>query len=275
MVVFVRNSRMLRIVGISDISQVRVNASKNYIRSSDHLWVVAPIGRCVSDTTLDSILFEFGERFAGRLAIICTRIDETMRLSTFVQEYQDAAEEVEQIDKVYKTARESFSKAKALARSARKPSTIATRTREVEVCRQRYETGLNDRLHFMVRTRNDEVAKRLYQEKSEYLQDGKTGRIFFASNQHYMWLKGFKDSGSDAMGQLSAEMTGILDLRRYALSIPAQDMWSTFMAHIRHTSVAFMKSLTIWAARTSVDSGDELTSIKKKSSKASIKKRAV
>ena len=64
-------------------------------------------------------------------------------------------------------------------------------------------------------------------------------------------------------------MTGVPALRRYALSIPAQSMWLALMNHIQHTSIAFMKSLAIWAARTSADHGDALQKIKEKSTQVS------
>jgi hypothetical protein len=264
---------MLIVVGLSDINRVRVNASKNYIRSSDHMWIVAPVGRCTSDTTVNSTLFEFGERFAGRLAIVCTKIDDRMRYSTFIQEYPSAAERMEQIERAYKQAKGNYAEAKARARGVTKQSTIEERNAEVERCRQKYEKLVNCRLGFMVRTRNRTIEKQLYQGKSEYLQQGEKGDVFFVSNEHYSWLKGFKGPANDSLEQLCAEATGIPALRKHALSIPARDMWSTFMTHIRHTSVGFIKSLTIWAARTRADSGDKLSGIKEKSMKASTKYR--
>lgn len=260
---------LLNIVGLSDINRVRVNASKNYIRSSDHLWIVAPVGRCVSDTTVNCILFEFGERFAGRLAIVCTKIDDRMRYSQFIQEYPSAAKEMENIEGAYKQAKTNFSEAKARARGVTRQSTIRERNAEVERCRQIYDKALNFRLQFMTQTRNETVEKQLYRDKPEYLEQGEKGRVYFVSNEHYSWLKGCKEAVNDTLEQLSAEMTGVPALRNHALSIPAQDMWLTFMAHIRHTSVAFVKSLTIWAARTRADSGDKLMSIKEKSMEAS------
>jgi hypothetical protein len=260
---------VLTILGLSDINRVRVNASKNYIRSSDHMWVVACFGRCVSNTTVDSILFEFGERFAGRLAIVCTNIDDRMRYSMFVQEYPDAAAEMEKVEKSYKQAKANYSEAKARARGVTKQSTIEERNGHVEKCRRRYEMLVNYRLGFMVRVRNAAIKAQLYQDKSEYLQGGEKGKVFFVSNEHYAWLKGFKDPGNDSFEQLNAHSTGIPILRKYALFIPAREMWSTSMTHIRYSSVAFIKSLSIWAARTKSDSGDKLLDIKEKNTKVS------
>lgn len=237
---------MLIISGLTDISRVRVKASKNYVRSSDHLWIVVPVMRCVSDTGVNSILDEFGERFKGRLAMICTKIDDNMKSSSFKVQYTHAIQDLDKVEKALKKAQAS-----------------GRRLDEVKF--------KNLRLKFMVYTRNRAVAKEIYDNQSEYFEPGEKGLVFFVSNEHYTWLKGYRESDSEQVpAQLSAGMTGIPALRRYALEIPAQDMWSTLMTHIQHTSTAFMKSLAIWAARTSADHGNELQKIKEKSTKASV-----
>ncbi|KAG9638433.1 hypothetical protein KCU95_g8610, partial [Aureobasidium melanogenum] len=231
--------------GLSDISRVRVKASKSYILSSDHLWIVAPIARCVSDTVVDSVLCEFGERFKGCLAIVGTKVDDPMTSTLFKHRYRKAAKRLDKIEK-------------SLAEA------------EANGCQEEVERLTNVRLRFMVRTRNHEIAKDIYESKSEYFEKSEYGPVFFVSNERYMWLKGYKESGiKEAATQFSAELTGIPALREYALSIPVQEMWLTFMTYIQHTIVTFMKSLAIWAARTSADQGKKLRSIKERSMKAS------
>jgi len=236
---------MLTTLGLTDISRVRVKASKNYMRSSDHLWIVVPITRCVSDSGVDSILCEFGDRFKGRLAMICTKIDDSMRSDSFKDQYPHATKRLDKIDKHLKEA-------------------------QMEGSRREERDLANYRLKFMVNERSQDIANEIYQKKSEYFEEGDNGPVFFVSNEHYMWLKGYRDSGTGQdLAQLDAAMTGIPDLRGYALAIPAQDMWLTFMAHIQYNSTAFLKSTAIWAARINADHGSELNRIKKKSTKAS------
>ena len=236
---------MLTILGLTDINRVRVKASKNYMRSSDHLWIVVPVMRCVSDTGVDSVLYEFGERFKGRLAMICTKIDDSMRSGSFKDQYPHRAKRLDKIERALKEAQ-----------------MLGNGPDE--------ENFANARLKFMVNVRNYEVAKEIYEKKSEYFEKSENGPVFFGSNEHYIWLKGYKESStSQDMAQLDAATTGIPALRKYALSIPSQDMWLTFMAHIQHTSMAFQKSIAIWAARTSADHGAELKRIKQKSRKGS------
>jgi hypothetical protein len=236
---------MLMALGLSDISRVRVKASMNYMRSSDYLWIVVPVMRCISDTGVDSILYEFGERFKGRLAMICTKIDDSMRSGSFKDQYPHAARKLDRIEKCLREA-------------------------QMNGNRPDEENFANLRLKFMVHTRSQEIAKEIYEKKSDYFNKGGEDPVFFVSNEHYTWLKGYRESGTEqVLPQLDAAMTGIPALRRYALSIPARDLWLTLMAHIQHTSIACMKSIAIWAARTSVDHGAELRKIKQKSAKAS------
>lgn len=242
---------ILTTLGLTDISRVRARASKNYMRSSDHLWIVVPIMRCVSDSGVDSVLHEFGDRFAGRLAMICTKIDDGMKSCSFKVQYPDEAKKMDAIDKRLEEAQLNGNASDE-------------------------EKLTNLRLKYMVRTRNRDIAKRIYDKRSEHFEKGENGPIFFVSNEHYHWLKGYKRSGTGHnLEQLDPAMTGIPALRRYALSIPAQEVWSVFTTHIQHTSIAFMKSLAIWAARTSADRGDELKRIREKSTMASINAMSV
>ncbi|KAG9698657.1 hypothetical protein KCU95_g2420, partial [Aureobasidium melanogenum] len=273
---FLQNLIIVDMPGISDISRVRVRASRNYLRNCDALWIVAPVQRCVSDTGVDSILFEYGERFAGRLILICTKIDDRMSCETFKDEYPQAAKPMEKCETAFKEAKTNYSKAKAQLNRVTKEITIEERNAEVERCREKYQKIADVRLKFMVSKRNQKVTQQIYEKKSEYFTKCDNGPVFFVSNEHYMWLKGFKDSGmEDVSAQLSAEMTGIPALRAYALSIPAKDMWSTLMAHIQHTGVTSMTSLAIWAARTGADNGDSLERIRENSTKETIKNEAL
>jgi hypothetical protein len=215
----------------------------NYIRSSDYLWIVVPIMRCVSDTGVDSVLYEFGERFKGRLAMICTRIDDSMKSGSFKEQYPQFAKKLDRIEK-----------------GLREAQTKGNRADEENIA--------NYRLKFMVQTRSNDVASEIYEKKSEYFQEGEDGPVFFVSNEHYAWLKGYRESGTEqVLPQLDAVSTGIPGLRRYALSVPAPHLWLTLMAHIQHNSIACMKSTAIWAARTSADHGAQLRKIKQKSAK--------
>ncbi|KAH0275519.1 hypothetical protein KCU91_g4501, partial [Aureobasidium melanogenum] len=243
--------------GVSDTNRIRVKASKTYILKSDHLWIVSPIGRCATDTSVDSLLHEFGDRFKGRLAIICTKTDDPMTFQSFAHEYQEDAKPCKKLDDKTKKAKTDLSNANAALRRATALATRQERSRVVEHCRRKYERLLHMRLEVMVQVRNRKVTSLIMAEKADRIQGEAASLIFPVSNRHYSWLKGYKDGGNEASPQLSAEMTGIPKLRAHALSIVAKEVWTTFMTHVRFKVVAFVTALRAWATATrrSSDSG--------------------
>lgn len=237
-------------LGVSDINRIRVKASKSYILESDHLWIVSPIGRCATDTTVDSLIYEFGDRFKDRLAIICTKTDDPMTFQSFAQEYQKDAKPYKKLDDDTNKAKTELSAARKALRNATALATLEERGRVVEHCRKRYENLLHVRLEKMVQVRNRKVTALIMTEKADSIQGEANSLIFTVSNRHYSWLKGYKDGGNEHSPQLSAEMTGIPKLRAHALSIVAKEVWTTFITHIRHKVVAFVTALKAWATAT-------------------------
>jgi hypothetical protein len=256
---------------VTDINRVRAGTGKNYLLSSDYLWIVAPIGRSATDTGVDSLLYEYGNRFEGRVAIVCTKIDDPMSFVSFALEYQMDARPVKQIQLLSKRAKEQFSEAKASLRRAMAVATRRQRSREVERCRIRYHTLLHRRLEMMVQVRNQKVTNLIYTEEADRLKKGDIDLVYCVSNKHYMWLKGYREAGQEHAPQLTALMTGIPSLRKYGLTIPAQEIWSTYMAHVKHTSNAFVKALRIWATRTTKDNSGGLSILRAKSAEVSAK----
>ena len=238
-------------IGVSDTNRIRVRASRSYLLTSDYFWIVSPIGRCATDTSVDNLMYEFGDRFKGRLAIICTKTDDPMTFQSFAQEYQEDAKPCKKLEAKTKKAKSEMSAAKAAFKRATNPTTRQERSKAVEDSRAKYERLLHARLNTMVRIRNRKVTTLIMSEKADRLQDGAKDLVYPVSNKHYSWLKGFKDGGNEDAPQLSPEMTGIPKLRAYALSIVSQEIWATFITHIRHKVVSFIMALKAWANATS------------------------
>ncbi|THY52549.1 hypothetical protein D6C90_08230 [Aureobasidium pullulans] len=260
-----QNAIIADLPGVSDVNKVRASTGKSYLVSSDYLWIVAPIARLATDTSVDALLYEYGNRFEGRLAVVCTKIDDPMVAQSFSQEYQDAAKPSMRLEGRIKKAKEQHNNAKASLRSARALATRRERGRRVDQCRARFQKLLNQRLEMMVEVRNKKVTALLYAEKADRLKKKDVDLVYCVSNKHYAWLKGYKDAGQEDAAQLSAVMTGIPRLRQYALTIPSHEIWSTFMNHIKHTSNGFVKALRIWATRTTKDNSTGLSGIREKS----------
>lgn len=197
---------------------------------------------------MDSLLYEFGDRFKGRLAIVCTKTDDPMTFQSFAQEYKQDAKSCKKIDDKTKKAKSDLSAANKAFKKIKNPTLRAEREKVVEICRKKHEKLLHARLEMMVQVRNRKVTELILAEKAEYIQGNASSLIFPVSNRHYTWLKGYKDN--EVSAQLSAEMTGIPGLRAYALSLVAKEVWTTFMTHIHHKVVAFVTALKAWANAT-------------------------
>ncbi|THW49108.1 hypothetical protein D6D21_02616 [Aureobasidium pullulans] len=267
----IRGSRILLYItiadmpGLTDTSLTRVNASKDYIRGSDYLWIVAPIARCATDTGVDDMFYEFGDRFSGRITFVYTRIDDAMKPADFYREYQKEAQPLVKLNERLTKASSELSQAKQAANRVVKQASIDERTAIVERCQAKYNK-LNQRCtEFMVSTRNRKITEMIYSEKAEYLKKGETESVYPVSSRHYAWLKGYKESNQENVVQLSPEMTGIPRLRKHALRIPAPDMWSTIVAHIKGTSVGFIKALRIWATKNGSENDNGMSDLRKKS----------
>jgi hypothetical protein len=248
----------MTLVGVSDINRIRVKASKEYILTSDYSWIVSPIGRCATDTSVDDLLYQVGDRFKGSLAIICTKIDDPMTFQSFAQEYKEDAKPCKKLHEKTKKARSDLSAANK-ARKVKNPTLRREREKIYENCRAKYEKLLHALLEMMVQVRNRNVTKLIMAEKADRIQGEANSLIFPVSNRHYSWLKGYKDGADEVSAQLSAEMTGIPRLRAYALSLVAKEVWPTFMTHIHHKVVAFVTALKAWANATRRSNDSEVS----------------
>ena len=61
--------------GKGDPNQVRSQASHDYVRTCNAMWITADIARVATDRDVDSLCKYYGERFQGHLAIVCTKIE--------------------------------------------------------------------------------------------------------------------------------------------------------------------------------------------------------
>lgn len=256
------------------MNQVRVRASKDYVRSSDHLWLVTPIGRCVTDTSVDTNLFTYGDRFSERLSIICTKTDDPMKPTEFKHAYPEHAKTLSELNKKRRDAQQLHTKAKAALKRARRPSTVEMCNTNVERYATKHAKARRNYLHYMMITRNKKIKALIYAEKSEYFKKGEREIIFPVSSKHYVWLKGYRDAEAEDDSPPNHNVTGIPMLRKHALRVPAPEMWSTFMTHTQHTLVGCIKALRIWASNISGIEGDTLSKVTNDSVKVGVLIRA-
>ncbi|KAK4990768.1 hypothetical protein LTR50_002304 [Elasticomyces elasticus] len=75
------NLTLVDLPGVDDTNEVRVNATHEYLRSCDALWIVARIDRIITNRDLDNMLERYAERFGENLAVVATRSDDINDMS--------------------------------------------------------------------------------------------------------------------------------------------------------------------------------------------------
>lgn len=246
--------------GISDTNTVRVELCKQHIKLCDHLWVVAPIKRVVDDGSVYNILSQYGQRFKGKVAVICTHADESVdrKLAGFLK---DAGCNVQQY---FDSTKEWKEKKKELTQCKSKTAAMRKRKKQTKLMMsntQDSEDNLKDliaerealdatRFEYLVKARAVYIASELRAEMQSHLPAGSALPIFCVSNSHYGAHKGaVKVSGP----RLSVEATSIPTLRSHVLALPAPLLSATISAFACHTISVLLKSARMWVDTTSVD----------------------
>lgn len=265
----VKGSRVLNsavitdLPGVSDTNQLRVKSATEYLKECDVLWVVAKIDRVVTDDSVHALLQKYGERFAGKVAVICTRSDDF--------DMDQVAEDLEADGynlKDYIAARKSWerneSQAKDLEKSLRELPDASEYKQLAQKLKRRNELELaRDRDHetcFKILTtlRNDSITRQLHGKYDSLLPEGCDLKVFCISNKHYGALKGTINIPKPHLG---ADETGIPALRNHILSLAADPDLTYLDTYIKYHYAHHMKGYVLWAHSTRVKSPDELRKI--------------
>jgi len=271
----IKGSRVLENVtiadlpGINDTNQVKVNACLEHLRECDGLWIVAQIARASDNSNVNNMFWRFEERFRGKIAIVCTRIDDDIgpALARDLEEKKVPVKEYAKYLAQEKKARAqvSFFKAKIRSRMGALPSAKrAKKVKALKTDREKWEEKRDDlalrKWTALVTARNGYVTMRLQQEMALHLPEGGKLLVFCVSNAHYQILKGAETSATFV---LRPEDTGVPALRDYALSLAAPGVMQAFEDYLRHRLTAYLKGLELWAISRYVEGGKELLGIVK------------
>ncbi|KAK3701558.1 hypothetical protein LTR37_015412 [Vermiconidia calcicola] len=246
--------------GVSDINTNRVRAAIEYLKVCDAIWLVGRIDRIISDDNVNALLMKYGERFPGKIALIVTRCDDISDyakvakamedhgcgfgdLKTQLTSFYEASKNAEKIKKLYESACEPKKR-----RLLEKKDKWTSRKNEMETrCLRR-----------LVDIRNRHVTDQLMEKKSQYVQEGTQLRIFCLSNKHYAALKGTAVLETPL---LTAQGTGVPELRRYAVELSAPALMQNLDNYVNHLCPVFMKGMELWAHGTRVKSPDDIRKI--------------
>lgn len=95
---------------------------------------------------------------------------------------------------------------------------------------------------YMVINRNAKVKKSLRDRYQSELEPGNRLRVFCTSKDDY-WSK--RDSPSDEAQPL-LELSGIMALRKYCISIVSESQYQSAVKYMRHDVPALMSDIELW-----------------------------
>ena len=211
------------------------------------------------------LLQKYGERFAGKVAIICTRSDdfetyiqakglksEGYDLGNWFSRWKEATRLKKALDKA--------EAALAKAQSQPKPGkyNIGSLSNDMLEKQNEYDTLMTHLHTCIVRLRNYDITEQLREKYGEHIPEGCELQVFCISNKHYAAAKGIIHVKPPL---LAPEDTNIPALRRYALKLAAPTLMRNLEGFVNHKFTVFMKGLELWAHGSSVKSPEELRKI--------------
>ncbi|KAK4550660.1 hypothetical protein LTR36_000239 [Oleoguttula mirabilis] len=250
----VRGSRILDrftvadMAGISDTNQVRVNATYEHIEQCNHVWCVSRAGRIVSDLVVDGLLGRYGVPFDGNVAVIATKSDENVD-HELAQDMRRRGYDLGQYDQLKKAVLAVGKQLKDT--KARKAKLSPRKTREKLQLQEEIEDhtealqGLESQVFgLIVRARNTHIVGALQREKQQHLPKDKKLNAFAVSNLHYA---AHKEVATVSGPALSTELTGIPEIRAFALNMAAPKVFRSLEDFINQNFSLFIRALELWA----------------------------
>lgn len=263
------NMSIADLPGVTDTNKLRVKATTTYLEACDGLWIVARMDRVVSDPTVSTLVYtlleKYGERFAGRVAIICTRSDD-FDLYGEAKNLHDEDYDLGDFFSQYKTYKRLDKEAKKLNKDLEKATKPNKRVQQTTIdslskAKLDKDAELND-LHTklynsIALVRNQSITNQLREKYKEHIPEGCMLQVFCISNRHYIAAKGVTSLPAPV---LKVQNTSIPELRSYALSIAAPAVFENFESYV-HGFRIFSQGLEMWANGKTVVSTADLREI--------------
>lgn len=250
------------------------------MRDCDSLWIVAKIGRIVTDSSVDALLMRYGKSY--NVTVVCTGIDEHLDDALAVHLQNEGLDLGNHDELLQKEKRSSRIKKKLTRKIGNRQAKLEGRGRSrrnkkqrlltdkarakledqvekykhelAEATKEHYETSCA-RFELLVAARNRWTTQRLQEDKSRHLPADTTLEVFCVSNAHYAALKGIKEVHGP---RLKVQDTGIPALRKFVLRSAAPLQLQALEDYINHRFTAFMEGLAVWVKSYSVDGAVEL-----------------
>ncbi|KAF4556750.1 Hypothetical protein D9617_1g086310 [Elsinoe fawcettii] len=208
--------------GIFDVNTTRADACREYLKQADYLFVVTNmLTRISSDSSIDRLLNDYHERFAGKIALVVTCTD--LRVNT--GDVKGFIDEVKKTEKANLVDRHAVLKEKiqVVKRSHRGQGRKDASKRALEPLNQEL-----DELNLLLRIESTRSEfRRLRQVDIP---------MFFISNEAYWQHQTRSDMEEDEESDeefdtqsptLSATNTGVEELRKFVRGVPMISIYRT------------------------------------------------
>lgn len=245
-----------------------MDLTHDYIKTCDHVWVVAPISRVVDDGTVYQLLSRYGKPFKGMVSVICTHSDEGVLgseqklVNHFKQEDRDTKPFTALNDQIKAKKSEiselnkKINAVKKRKKAATKQQMLDSRVDEdtIKEMRQQCLCWESERFEFLVHTRNSLVTEQLQDSMQSHMPRGKRLEVHCVSNYHYAALKGVPISGP----HLAADSTGIPRLRLRTIALMAPRLQWELDHYISFSMRSMLNDLQLWVSNSCADRRPEL-----------------
>ncbi|KAF2114884.1 hypothetical protein BDV96DRAFT_576070 [Lophiotrema nucula] len=222
----------------------RSRATERYLRNCHEVFGVTTMDDALSDQCIADIIRRNGRH--RPLRIICTKSE-----AIDPREVERTQPEIRLQTRAFRQQIETLQKQTKRAEAQRRQGILGALEEEV-----RSRDMLEDMEHvlkkFLSERRNLQTTNHLLAKYAPQVQVGEL-RVFCVSNTDY--FKHRYDDQSRAESRL--ELSGIIELRRYCHSIPADAQFDTAVAYIEHDVPAFLGSLKQWAIGAITNAGQE------------------
>lgn len=219
------------------------------------------------------MLSRYGKAFRGMISVICTHSDADIvgserKMANFFRQEDKDVEPYDVLSEKMKAKKAEITQLNSKVTATKKRKKKATKQQMLDV-REEEETLKEmkqqlaqleaERFEFFVTTRNSLVTEQLQENMQSHVPRGHTLEVHCVSNYHYAGLKGSAVNGP----RLSAETTGILQLRANTLALMAPRLMRTLKHYTSFSLQAMLKDLQLWLHSAPVDRRPEILELTK------------
>lgn len=228
-----------------DLNFARSRATERYLRNCHEVFGVSTMEDALTDPCVADIISRNGRH--RPLRIICTKSEDVDP-----REVERTQPDISLQTRAFRQQAETLRKQVKRAEAQRRKGLVEALEEEA-----RSRDMLEDMEHvmgkFLSERRNKQASSQLIAKYAPQVQVGEL-KVFCVSNTNY--FKHRYDEQSRAESRL--DLSGIVELRRYCHSIPADAQFDTAVAYIEHDVPAFLGSLKQWAIGAIATADQEL-----------------